>query len=97
VNAILPAYLRRVCVSGILNFILLTTKGTRFELDSSAILFGIAYNRGLFVKTLDEILQGDEKTLQTNPDVRKPGLTKSDFSDFNKVRCFPRDNLDELC
>ncbi|KAF2271518.1 uncharacterized protein EI97DRAFT_487294 [Westerdykella ornata] len=50
-------------------FTFVPTRGTRFEFDLSLILFGLAYNRGLFTQTLDQILEGDEMFIPTRPEV----------------------------
>jgi hypothetical protein len=44
-------------------FTLLPTRGERFEFDLSLILFALAYERGLFVGTLEEVLAGDEEEI----------------------------------
>lgn len=50
-------------------FLLLPTKGTRYELDLSLILFGLAHNRGLFTEPLDGILSRDSMHPDTDPTV----------------------------
>jgi hypothetical protein len=44
-------------------FTLLPTRSERFEFDLSLILFALAYERGLFVGTLEEVLAGEEEEI----------------------------------
>jgi hypothetical protein len=48
-------------------FTFIPTAGIRFEFDMSVILFGIAYARGLFVETLDELLDDFDDALHLIP------------------------------
>ncbi|KAF2733773.1 hypothetical protein EJ04DRAFT_564779 [Polyplosphaeria fusca] len=55
--------------SGARTFTFLPTNGSRYEFDLSALLFGLVYNRGLFVQSLDEILDGDDRYLKVHQTV----------------------------
>lgn len=46
--------------------VFLPPKSRRLHLDLSAVLFCIAYERGVFKKPLEEILNGNEKIIATN-------------------------------
>lgn len=55
-------------------FTFIPTAGTRFEFDMSVILFGIAYTRGLFVETLEELLGDFDDMLHLIPLEVKPDI-----------------------
>jgi hypothetical protein len=76
-------------------FIFLPTVGERLEFDMSTIFLGLAYTRGLFVKSLEQLIDDaeDGKVLGTNPEVRRQAVSwfpKALFiaADEIGIRCF---------
>jgi hypothetical protein len=55
-------------------FTFIPSQTSRLEYDLSVLLLGLAYTRGLFPQTLDEILCGKEAIIPTQPDVAQQAV-----------------------
>jgi len=68
-----PRFLPQGFVQGT-RHVFLPPKQRRLHLDLSALLFGLAYERGLFTKPLEDLLHGDELFIATNKDVAEQAV-----------------------